>query len=72
MENITKIEARSALPYFYLLDPADNRLIILEKTGAIFKQFQSEKFNDLKDFAVSGDGKIVWLLNGFTVYKIEL
>jgi len=72
INNITKMETKTALPYFYLLDPASNRLIILEKTGAIFKQFHSDKFNDLKDFVVSGDGKTIWLLSGFDIYKIEL
>ncbi|KKQ66877.1 MAG: hypothetical protein US88_C0017G0007 [Parcubacteria group bacterium GW2011_GWA2_38_27] len=71
-ENIIKIETKSALPYFYFLDPPNNRLIILEKTGAIFKQFQSEKFNDLNDFIISDDGKTIWLLNGFTIYRIEM
>ncbi len=71
-ENITKLETKNTLPYFYLLDPPNNRLIALEKDGKIFKQIQSDKFNDLKDFVVSGDGKIIWLLNGLTIYQIEL
>jgi hypothetical protein len=55
----------------YLLEPVQNRVIILAKTGEILKQFQSEKFDTLKDFALSKDGKTIWLLNGSKVYRIK-
>ena len=71
-ENITKIKTESNLPYFYLLEPVKKRIIIIDKTGKIIKQFQSEKFDNLKDFDISDDGKIIWLLNNSEVYKLEI
>jgi len=68
-ENLSSIQASYEL--FYVLEPAQKRIIVLTKTGEVIKQFQSEKFDNLKDFAVSEDGKTIWLLNGVKVYQIN-
>ena len=61
----------SSLPYLYILEPVQKRIIILDKAGQIIKQFQSESFDNLLDFGVSESGKTIWLLNGMKVYRIE-
>jgi hypothetical protein len=35
------------------------------------EQFQSKKFDNIKDIAVSNYGKIIYLLNGLSLYKIN-
>ncbi|XOB41686.1 MAG: hypothetical protein ACKKMS_03145 [Candidatus Nealsonbacteria bacterium] len=70
-KKLYKIIALPNLPYLYILEPIQNRIIVLDKTGKIIKQFQSEKFDNLKDFAVSDNGKIIYLLNGLKVYQIN-
>ena len=69
-ENLSKIFTSSSLPYLYILEPAQKRIIILNKSGEIIKQFQSEKFDNLLDFAISQNGKTIWLLNGLKVYQL--
>ncbi|OIO44848.1 MAG: hypothetical protein COY72_01620 [Candidatus Nealsonbacteria bacterium CG_4_10_14_0_8_um_filter_35_10] len=77
-KNFEKIFTSFDLPYLFILEPAQKRVIVLEKTGStgspqageVFAQFQSEKFDDLKDFFVSD--KIIYLLNGQKVYWIEI
>ncbi len=71
VENIQQMKTKPGLPYFYLLEPAQKRLIITGQTGNIIKQFQSERFDNLKDFDTSEDGKTIYLLNGPLVYKIS-
>ncbi len=71
-KKLYKIIALPSLPYLYLLEPIQNRIVILDKTGKIIKQFQSEKFDNLKDFAVSDNGKTIYLLNGLKVYKVNI
>ena len=71
-KDFSKILTFSSLPYLYILEPIQNRIIIIEKSGKIIKQFQSEKFDNLKDFSVSEDGKTIYLLNGVELYKINL
>ncbi|MGB2762280.1 MAG: hypothetical protein WBC21_01920 [Minisyncoccales bacterium] len=71
IENATKIWASYALPYIYILEPYQKRIIVVNKSGELIKQFFSEKFDDLQDFIISTNGKTIWLLNGSKVYQIE-
>ena len=70
-KTISQIFTSPALPYLYLLEPVQSRVIIIDKNGNIIKQFQSEKFDNLNDLAVSADGKTIWLLNGLIVYQLK-
>jgi hypothetical protein len=71
IKNFEKIFASFAFPYLYILEPSGKRIIITTKSGQIVNQFQSEKFDNLKDFAVSGDGKTIYVLNGQKIYRIS-
>lgn len=71
-KNFSKIFTSSRLPYLYLLEPRQQRIVILNKSGQIESQIQSRNFDNLLDFAVSDDGKTVFLLNGLKVYKIDI
>jgi len=66
----SKIFASSQLSYLYLLEPAQKRVVIINRLGQIIRQFQSEKFDNLLDFTVSANGKTIYLLDGLKVYKI--
>ena len=72
LKEFSKIFTSSQLPYLYILEPAQKRIIILTKTGEIAKQFQSEKFDNLKDFTISENGETIYLLNNQMVYEIKL
>ena len=71
-KELRKIFTSSTLPYLYLLEPAQKRMLILNKKGEIIKQFQSQKFDNLLDLAISEDGKTIYLLNGLKVYQLRL
>jgi len=70
-KNFSKIFTSTSLPYLYLLEPAEARVVILNKTGNLIHQFKSGKFDNLLDFAVSEDGKTIYLLNGLKVYQVQ-
>ncbi|MCK4473667.1 hypothetical protein KAU40_00125 [Candidatus Parcubacteria bacterium] len=70
-ENFSRIFTLETLPYLYVLEPCEKRIVILDKDGQIIKQFQNEKFDNLLDFAVSGDGKTIHLLNNSKVYQVQ-
>ncbi|MFH1894382.1 MAG: hypothetical protein ABH813_00535 [Patescibacteria group bacterium] len=71
-KSLSKIIIPFASPYIFVLEPAQKRVIIFDKQGKVVKQFESEKFDNLLDFAVSQNGKTAWLLNAQKVYKITL
>ncbi len=70
-EGTSKILTQPNLPYLYLLTPNQNRIVVLNKNGEVIKQYQSDKFDDLKDLAFSENGSIIYLLNNLKVYQIE-
>ena len=71
-KNFSKIVTAATLPYLYLLEPDQSRIVILDKSGRIFKQFQSKSFDNLLDFAVSEDGNTIYLLCGLKVFTLTL
>jgi hypothetical protein len=70
-KNFSRIFTSLNHQYIYLLEPAEKRIIIIDKQGEIIKQFQSDKFDNLLDFSVSSDGQTIYLLNGMKLFKIK-
>jgi len=71
-KQLSKILTSSAVPYLYILEPSQNRIIILSKSGDVIKQVQSDKFNNLKDVAISSDDRMIYLLSGQTLFSVDL
>lgn len=71
-KKIQKIFTFLESPYFYLMEPSQNRLVVLRKNGEVVKQFQSNQFDNLKDFAVTRDSKTIYLLNGQKIYRLSM
>ena len=69
---IQRIITSHQFSYLYLLEPSQNRVIIISKNGEILKQFQSNQFDNLKDLAISPDEKAIYLLNGQKIYELEI
>ena len=69
---LSKIKAYPKLPYLYVLEPAQQRVIIIDKSGNVIRQLQSKKFDNLLDFSVTKEGRDIYLLNGLKLYRIEI
>jgi len=72
IEHISKIFTAPNFDYLYLLTPKENRIIILNKKGEVFKQYQSDKFENLTDFAISENEKNIYLLSDSSLYRIDI
>jgi len=57
--------------YLYILEPANKRLIVFNKSGLFINQYTSDQFTDLKDFTIDEKGKKIYFLNGAKVYLID-
>ena len=57
---------------FYISDPKNKRLIVLNKQGEIINQYVNDEFANLKDFWVTDDEKEVYLLCKKKVYILKL
>jgi len=74
LTNVTHLFTDTDIPYIYLLDPTNKRLVIYDNNGQLIKQYQFNELNDLKDFAIDykaeNEKSIVYLLTKENVYQI--
>lgn len=71
LENPSKLIVSPELKYIYILEPSNKRLVVFDKTGVFLIQYQSDQFNDLKDFTVDEINKKIYFLDKTSVYGIE-
>lgn len=67
-----KILSPAGSKYIYILDVIQKRIIILNKQGKILKQYQSEKFDNLKDFLITQNEKQIYILNNNSIFLIDI
>ena len=72
LENPTKIWTSPNCLNIYIMEPNKSRIIVLTKHGEVVKQLYSKKFNDLLYFTVTENEKEILVLNGSTIYQINL
>jgi DNA-binding beta-propeller fold protein YncE len=68
----TKIISDTGMKNLYILDPKNNRIVVISKTGNLVKQFISKKFDKLTDITINSAEKDIYILNGTMVYEIAL
>jgi len=68
----TKIKTEIDSDYLYILDPANKRLVVLDKEGKLKGQYTSEQFTNLKDFIIKEADNKIYLLNNSQVIEIPI
>ena len=68
----SKIFTSPKLSHIYILEPQEQRVVIIDKSGQFIKQFTSEKFDNILDIGVSDDEKSIYILNNLNLYKINI
>lgn len=59
--------------YLYVLDKTSKRLVVyLKETGKFINQYQSNKFDNLKDLMIDEGNKKAYILNNNSVYSLPL
>lgn len=59
----TKIYTDIDSSFIYILDPQNQRLVVLDKEGKLQAQYVSGQFTDLKDFLIKENENKIYLLN---------
>ena len=72
IKSFSKIFTSPKLSYIYILEPQEQRIVVIDKSGQFIQQFISEKFDNILDIGVSDDEKSIYILNNFNLYKINL
>jgi len=71
IKDISHIFTTPNIPYLYLIEPTEKRIIIINKSGSIIHQYQSQSFDNILDIVTSENGRTIYLLSGSKVYKIN-
>ncbi len=71
LKNASMIKAFPGLPYLYILDPSESRVVLFTKSGDLVKQYRVGVQAPLLDFTVSPNGNTLYLLAGSRVLAIE-
>jgi len=67
-----KIFIKPDFKNFYISDPKNKRLIVLNKNGEIINQYINDEFINLHDFWITKNEEEAYLLCGKKVYKFEI
>lgn len=58
--------------HLYILEPGQQRVVILSKTGKLIKEIKSTALSAATDIAVAENPNTLFVLSGSTVYSIQL
>jgi len=71
IEEADKLQVSRELDFIYILEKKNNRLLVFNKAGQFLMQYQSDRLQDLKDFQIDEERKIIYFLNGSKIYKFN-
>ncbi len=71
LESPTKISVSPDLNFLYIIEAKHNRMLVYNKTGTYIAQYAGDNLNDLRDAVVDQRNRLVYFLNGKSIYKTE-
>lgn len=72
LEGATDIVTDENTQNLYVLDPTNKRVVVLDKKGKLVQQITSPAFNALNGLIVEEADKIIYVLNGTSLYSVGL
>jgi len=72
IKSFSKIYTSPELSNIYAIEPQNQRIVIIDKSGQFIGQITSKKFDNILDVSVSDDEKFIYILNNLNLYKINL
>jgi|GEM_PF-4750351 len=73
LESPTRLVTSEDSNYLFVLEPKKHRLLQFDKEkGDFVKQFVSDAFTDLRDMVIIDKGAKAYVLNGDSIFQIEL
>jgi len=72
LANPNKIIATKDVDLLYVLESDKNRIVVFDKDGRFLTQYMSDQFTNLIDIDINEFNKKVYVLNGQTVYQIDM
>lgn len=67
-----KIYSEIESDYLYVIDKYNSRLLVIDKTGVVQRQFLNDKLKDVESLIVSNDESVAWFNVGGEIFEISL
>jgi hypothetical protein len=71
LEEPTRVSVSTDLDFLYILEPKNHRLLVYSKNGVYKAQYTGDQLTNLKDAVVDQKNRLVYFLNGKSVYSAE-
>jgi len=68
----TIVYTREDLDFLYVLEPAENRLVVLAKDGSFVREIVSTTFASVTSLVVSADGSTAFAISGAVIHEVSL
>ncbi|MBT6334480.1 MAG: hypothetical protein HOJ29_00640, partial [Candidatus Magasanikbacteria bacterium] len=68
----TRIWTHNTTEYIYILEPAEKRLITLDKEGKLIQQYTATEWQAPSSFIIDEEKGIAYILDSGIVYRISL
>lgn len=72
IESAEKISTDENSDFLYILDSANQRVVVFDKEGAVVNQYTSESFTNIRDMSVDEEEKKLFILNGTQVIAVDM
>ncbi len=72
LTDVTRLWTDLNSQHLYLLDPTHHRLVVMDKQGHLVDQYESPLWTDVRDIIANEKTKTAYLLNGSTIFSIQL
>jgi len=67
-----KVYSETEMDYLYVIDKYNGRLLVIDKTGVVQRQFLNDKLKDAESLIVSDEESVAWFNVGGEVFEIGL
>lgn len=67
-----QIFTKKDMKNLYIIDSENNRIIVMNKNDGLTTQYVSTQFTSLHNLWVTADERIIYLLDGLKVYRIDI
>lgn len=71
LQSAVSVKTGAQIPYLYILDRAEKRLVVLTKSGELIAQYRSPAFAQVRDFAVSPNGLTAYLFDSEKLFEFH-
>lgn len=72
LSNVSAIVTSAESSYIAILEKEQKRIVVVNKSGVLLRQYISDAFGDMQQISLSENGKTLYVLSGSKVYSIPV